>query len=516
MWLKKELADGINELTRKIDKSTKPEGTTAQKNRRSLASKVKRQQNLDSIQKFSYSPTSSRPEKGALNHTEVQDVTAHLLENESLLREILLSRYPILLIDESQDTNKGLIEALIKTQQHNESKFCLGLFGDMMQQIFQGGKSDLASPLPSGWKSPEIKVNHRSPERVVTLINNIRRFNDEHIQFPAPNALLGIARLFVVNTNTHKNKADVELKISEHMAEFTGDAQWNNKKSVQVLTLEHHMAANRGDFANFLLPLLTIDRLKDTAIKGEGQEINFLTSQFWPLIDAIRSDDDFRIATVMRKYSPVFSASRLANADDPLQHFREAQCQVDKIKSLLVGELTYSILDVCRLIHDGELLILPDAFLIQLELPSQHDDESTEQEDVNEELDAWGQSLGAPPNELDNFITYISSTSSYGTHQGVKGLQFPRVMAILDDEDARGFMFSYDKLLGVKPLTQKDNDNEIAGIDSSPRRSRRLLYVICSRAQESLAVVAYTKAPVSVEQTVIESGWFTKEEITHM
>ena len=83
MWLKKELADGINELTRKIDKSTKPEGTTAQKNRRSLASKVKRQQNLDSIQKFSYSPTSSRPEKGALNHTAVQDAPAHLLGNES-------------------------------------------------------------------------------------------------------------------------------------------------------------------------------------------------------------------------------------------------------------------------------------------------------------------------------------------------------------------------------------------------------------------------------------------------
>lgn len=227
VWLKKELANGINELTRKIDKSTKPDGSTAQKNRRSLAIKVKRLQNLDSIQKFSYSPTSSRPEKGALTHTEVQDVTAYLLENESLLREILLSRYPVLLIDESQDTNKGLIEALIKTQQHNASKFCLGLFGDMMQQIFQGGKSDLASPLPSGWKSPEIKVNHRSPKRVVTLINNIRRFNDEHIQCPAPDALPGTARLFVVNTNTHKNKADVERQISNHMAEFTGDAHWN-------------------------------------------------------------------------------------------------------------------------------------------------------------------------------------------------------------------------------------------------------------------------------------------------
>jgi len=516
IWLEKELADSINELTLSIEKSTKPDGPTARRNRRSLASKTKRLQNLDTIQKFSYSPTSNRPEKGALNHAEVPEVTAFLLENEPLLREIILSRYPVLLIDESQDTNKYLIESLIKTQQENATRFCLGLFGDMMQQIFQGGKSDLASTLPSGWESPEIKVNHRSPERVVTLINNIRQYNDKHIQCPAPDALPGIARLFVVDTNTHKNKAEVERQISEHMARFTCDAEWNNRKSVKVLTLEHHMAATRGDFANFLLPLLAVDRLGDAAIKGEKQEIAFLTSQFWPFIDAIRSDDDFRIATIMRKYSPVFSASRLEQASDPLQHFREAQCQVDKIKALLDEELTHSILEVCQLIHDGGLLILPDTFLLQLELASQQDVESVEQEDVNEELDAWSQSLSASPHELENFINYISSTSSYGTHQGVKGLQYPRVMAILDDEEARGFMFSYDKLLGVKPLTKTDRDNESAGVDSSPRRSRRLLYVICSRAQESLAVVAYTKAPVSVEQTVIKSGWFGKEEIMHM
>ncbi|KGD78680.1 hypothetical protein ID11_00685 [Pantoea vagans] len=89
-------------------------------------------------------------------------------------------------------------------------------------------------------------------------------------------------------------------------------------------------------------------------------------------------------------------------------------------------------------------------------------------------------------------------------------------MAILDDEEARGFMFSYDKLLGVTPLSKTDQENESAEGDSSPKRSRRLFYVICSRAQASLAVVAYTKAPDLVERTVITSGWFVKEEIMHM
>lgn len=514
LWLEKELKESIDQLTRDIEKSIKPEGVTAQKNKRRLASKTKRLQNIDKIQKFSYSPTSNRPEKAALNHSEVIKVTAYLLQNEALLREILFSRYPVLLIDESQDTNKLLIESFITTQQENPTKFCLGLFGDMMQQIFSGGKSDLASPLPPGWESPEIKINHRSPVRIINLINNIRKYNDSHTQNPALGAQPGTARLFVIDMNTHKVRADVERRVAQHMATHSGDAEWNNKNLVKVLTLEHHMAAIRGEFENFLLPLLEVDRLGDAAIHGESQEITFLSSQLWPFLDAIRSDDDFKIATIMRKYSPIFSSSRLECAADPLQLFREAQCQIDKIKALLDSDSTHSILDVCKLIHKGELLILPE--VLELVQASQRDNESSEVEDVNEEYDAWGQSLNAPTRELENYISYISSTSSYGTHQGVKGLQYPRVMAILDDEEARGFMFSYDKLLGVKPLSSKDHDNERMGADSAPKRSRRLFYVICSRAQQSLAVVAYTKSPNAVEQTVIASGWFSKEEITHM
>lgn len=515
LWMEGDLPKSIEQLTLAIAKSTKPAGPTAERNRRSLESKKKRLEHLHSIQKFSYSPSTSRPERGALNHHDVIKVTAHLLHTEALLREILYSRYPVLLIDESQDTDKSLIESLIMTQQKNPNQFCLGLFGDMMQQIFLGGKYDLATQLPPGWQSPEITINHRSPERIVTLINNIRKYNDKHIQYPANDAQPGTARLFVVDTNTPKNKAEVERHIAEHMAEFANDPEWNNIKLVKVLTLEHHMAATRGEFANFLHPLLEVDRLGDAAIKGERLEITFLSSQLWPLINAIRSDDDFRIATVMRKHSPVFSASRLEYAADPLELFREAQLMIDQIKARLNGKLTPSILEMCRLVHEGDLLILPETFLLQLESPS-FDDVSTEENQSNKEFDAWKQSLNASSRELENFISYISSTSSYGTHQGVKGLEYPRVMAILDDEEARGSTFSYDRLLGVKELTKDEMKKECTSEDSLPKKSRRLLYVICSRAQKSLAAVAYTKMPESVKATVIASGWFSEEEIIHL
>ncbi|MFJ3429713.1 MULTISPECIES: hypothetical protein [Pseudomonas] len=83
--------------------------------------------------------------------------------------------------------------------------------------------------------------------------------------------------------------------------------------------------------------------------------------------------------------------------------------------------------------------------------------------------------------------------SPFDNHQGEKGLKFPRAMVILNGEEAGGFLFSYDKLLGVKPASDRVK-NQREGKDDSSARSR-LLYVTCSRAEESLAIVIYTNQP---------------------
>ncbi|MBU1716601.1 MAG: ATP-dependent helicase, partial [Proteobacteria bacterium] len=103
--------------------------------------------------------------------------------------------------------------------------------------------------------------------------------------------------------------------------------------------------------------------------------------------------------------------------------------------------------------------------------------------------------------------------SRFGTHQGIKGLQFPRVMVILDDDEARGFMFSYDKLFGSVEPTATDLKNVEEGKETSIDRTRRLFYVTCSRAEESLAIVAYTQEPQKVNDYVLKQGWFEKDEI---
>ncbi len=57
--------------------------------------------------------------------------------------------------------------------------------------------------------------------------------------------------------------------------------------------------------------------------------------------------------------------------------------------------------------------------------------------------------------EIAPYAQYISNTAEFGPHQGVEGLEFDRVMVLMDDTEARGFMFGYEKFFGAKELSAK-------------------------------------------------------------
>ena len=58
--------------------------------------------------------------------------------------------------------------------------------------------------------------------------------------------------------------------------------------------------------------------------------------------------------------------------------------------------------------------------------------------------------LNAPFAQIEPFAAYVTGQAAFDTHQGVKGLEFPRCLVVMDDDEARGFLFSYEKLFGTK------------------------------------------------------------------
>lgn len=134
-------------------------------------------------------------------------------------------------------------------------------------------------------------------------------------------------------------------------------------------------------------------------------------------------------------------------------------------------------------------------------------------EGEDKKVTALREALSVLFSELEKYSAYVTDNTRFATHQGVKGLEFPRVMVIMDDASTRGFLFSYEKLFGAKAKTDTDIKNEREGNDTSITRTTRLFYVACTRAQKSLAVVAYTENTTSVKDTALSNGWFSEDEI---
>ncbi|ELB2775238.1 UvrD-helicase domain-containing protein [Vibrio parahaemolyticus] len=506
-WLRVELQREIDDLKYKLSRARDLQGKTALQNARRKKSKEKRLSQLDDIKQFTYSPITHRVDLGSLTHSEVIKIATYFLMSSTLFRSVLVNKFPILLIDESQDTEKALLEAFIFTQSLNDKVFSLGLFGDLMQRIYSGGKEDLGQPLPEGWMAPIKESNFRSPKRIVSLINTIRKDGDGHQQVPDDNAEEGFIRLFIVESSCSK-KPEIEASVRNRMKELTNDAAWTQRDGVKVLTLEHAMAASRGQFDAFFTPLSKVDSLRDPLLNGTSGVFKFLSDQLLALSDAVLAENNFAVMAILKRHSKLVSASyNIEFSNDPLLVLKQTNDAVDRLKSLLMEEEP-NIRDVLKFVHDNSLLVLPE-ILSALLVEGKDDDE----EEKAPQIAAWELAILAPINQLKSYSLYINEKLGYGTHQGVKGLEFDRVMAIIDDEDANGFLFSYEKLFGAKPLSSTDSRNESTGTESVLSRTRRLLYVICSRAEKSLAVVAYTQNPSMVKKTSIDAGWFREDEI---
>lgn len=521
-FVRVELIQKVAELEEKQNKAKNKQTKTYIANDLKIKESKSQITRLDGIKKFTYSPTGNNFDKDSLNHSQVIAIIANFLE-KPLMQKKLVQQFPILLVDECQDTNAKLIDSLFKVQGVHSDKFVLGLFGDVMQRIYLDGKPNLLNEIPLSWHKPVKEWNYRCSKRVVQLINQIRQDDDKLEQKTLPNTEEGIVRLFLIDSKQEVDKASIERSVAGQMFDFTGDDSWrfwDDPKSVKILTLEHKMVAKRSGFFEFFAPLALLKKDYTGLLDGSLPEISFLKDQVFSLVKSAQIKDDFQIAKVVKKYSPILQKQVLKGAASPLENLQIAGAAVTQILDLWSSEDEPFIWDVIKRIKSTGLFELPkrlDLLVASLEIYEALDMQATDNDEGRSERDiAWDNALKAPFSQLEKYLDYISDNSGFGTHQGVKGLEYERVLVILDDEDAGGFLFSYDKLLGAKALSDTDKKNIEEGNDNSPARTRRLFYVTCSRAEKSLAIVAYTSDLQKVKGQVLDKEWFNENEIILM
>lgn len=522
-WLQADLQRSIAELE---EQQRKGRGGKAATDRAyKIESKQRRLAALNSIKQFTYSPTGVNRGRDALHHAEVIKIAATFLTTRPLMQSILVNQYPVLLVDESQDTNKQLMDALLAVQGMHRQRFALGLFGDTMQRIYSDGKVGLGEDLASDWATPTKQMNHRCPKRVVRLINKIRSIVDDKVQRPRIDKEEGLVRLFILPGDI-VDKPTAERRIMARMSKLSADPLWNEQAGVKTLMLEHHMAATRMGFMEIFGPLYEADdgALQTSLLEGTLAGLRFFYETVLPLRMAALVNDEFAVAAMVRKYSPLLSRSRLraSGGADQSSHVIAAQDAVADLMRLWSAEQDPSLSLVLRSIAKSGLFEIPES-LRPIALRSEAEQtvarndtslsRSGDAEDRDLVLEAWDKALAAPFSQIEPYAAYVSGRAPFGTHQGIKGLEFPRVLVVMDDGASRGFLFSYEKLFGAKAKSKTDLEHEQRGEDSSLARTRRLLYVTCSRAEKSLALVAYSSDREMVRTHVLREGWFENDEI---
>lgn len=422
--------------------------------------------------------------------------------SEDTMQNILISKYPILLIDESQDTKKELVDTLFTVCEKHKGKFIVGMFGDTMQRIYQDGKENLSQCIPDDWVKPKKIMNHRSASRIVALANAIRITIDTQQQCPRSDAEVGNVRLFIVSSDA--NKELTEQRVAEIMSVETGDDEWRDSSHYKSLILEHHMAASRFGFLELYEPLNDVPVFNTSLRDGSISELSFLSKVISPLVHAYKSKNDFEVLKIVKEYSPLMDRKQWLQVEDQSEVLQQVENAINKLMELWKDNSIPTCLDILKSIHETGLFKLNERVDYILSDP-------TEEESVD--ITALRKALSVSFTTLEKYFAYISNNTRFATHQGVKGLEFPRVMVIMDDAEAKGFLFSYEKLFGAKPKTETDIKNEREGKDNSTARTSRLFYVACTRAQKSLAIIAYTQDSNAVKATAMKNNWFLNEEI---
>lgn len=521
-WIETRIKEKIAE---KEEHNAKPrtKAATIDKNNQAIVRYQETLTKIHHIQKFKYE-TGSDYLNGIIGHSDVIKMGPALIEKHPLLRKITAQKYPFFFVDESQDTDPNFVNALRAIDADVEEGFCLGFFGDPMQQIYSTG----IGPIPKGdnWELIQKPENFRCSKTVLSVINNIRSSTREEpllIQEVgnAENAIYGSAKLFVLEANDQR---DANLaKVRQWMAANGDDPIWIDLEHINApkkLVIVHKMAAVRLGFE-------ALHEAFNLSGAPENIKLGYAEGTHWtlkPFLDFIIplvmhwEHNNFEAMKLLRALCPRLEQEYLKTVPNTAEHLQSLKHDIDSFIRAFNAPDGMTIQQALTIIADKNLYRLDKRFEFYLgnqeivEIVAALDDVNID-DFLGKQEEVVRSYLLCPVQQLIHYQQYIGEQTVFSTQHGVKGAEFERVITVLDDEEGRYNLYSYEKLFGLKELSKTDKQNLEEGKDNVLGRTTRLFYVCCSRALKELAVVMFIANPEEALNTIKAKGFFPEEDI---
>ncbi len=423
-----------------------------------------------------------------LHHDDVVKLMAHFLSIEKF-KALLKSRYPIILIDEYQDTDKALADSIVNNLIEPEYGILIGFFGDHWQKIY--GSRTCGLIVASENKIIEIgkNANFRSDKNIVHALNKMRPELPQNEKDPNSegeiivyhsNSFTGDRRTGNHWQNDLPAEASKEYiqKVKEKLITKGWEFDFENTK---ILMLTNNVLAKEQEYYN----LASVFRDSDDYLKKNDHYIKFFIDILEPVCRAFKS----------KKYGEMFSA--LNTKTPKLNNQNEKASWNSDLNQLLKLRESGSIGDVIALLKTTyRPRLSPKVEERELKYDSIHQLDEIPEDEASF-MSKISSLKSVPYKEVVNLFEYIYDKTPFSTKHGVKGAQFNNVLIIA----GRGWnQYNWDQF-----LTWHNN-----GVPTDKQytyeRNRNLFYVCCSRPKKRLAIL-FTQE-LSADSITTLSNWF--------
>ncbi len=424
-----------------------------------------------------------------IGHNDVLSLTVELMA-QAKFRAVFTSRYPILLIDEYQDTNKELAHALLTYFIDAREGPLIGFFGDHWQKIYGDGCGKIEQ---SSLKFIGMKANFRSAPPIVDVLNKMRPELPQNVK---DNKAEGAVTVYHTNdwTGTRLSGGhwlgdlppkDAHDYLEKLKAQLVAEG-WNfSPEETKILMLTHNILANEQGY-NSLFEIFS-DR-RDALFKKEDPHISFLADTLEPACMAYEN----------KLYGEMFAA--LGGHTPAIRSHADKTEWTDSMEKLLELRASSTIGAVIDHLRRSKKPHLPDG----VEQKEQALEQYIEGKDSDKSIERVRDLKKVSYQEILALDRFIDEKTPFSTKHGVKGAEFENVLVVF----GRGWnQYDFNKFLERADAPEKIPSDKRDAYE----RNRNLFYVTCSRPKKRLALLFTQKLSYQALGTL--ASWFGKGAI---
>lgn len=393
-----------------------------------------------------------------LYHDDVLKLFCALLDNTKF-RRVFADKYPLILIDEYQDSYKPIIDRFIEHFIEKGTGPQFGFFGDAWQTIYQSNKAcgeiehDKIEVIKKG-------SNFRSAPRIVQLLNELRP------ELPQKSAIDGFdGEVFAITCDdfsgvrrTERNfkndlPADELRKRLNNIRQKIEEATPNDE-NLKVLMITHKVLASQQGYEKLL------DILDDGLRDKEDPFLIFFTDTVEPIYHALATSNTQLLFDILGiKRYPITKKSEKAEWENLYNQLTEVRAQKasDVLKTIIHSHL--------------------------IPIPPNVDNWYQIYEGAPETLYASGTSVQQFLSiEYAQFIAvrdFLYPDAQFSTEHGVKGEEYDNVVFVISKGWSQYQFETYAPMITGKSPIPEDKE-------TAYERNRNLFYVCCSRPKKRL------------------------------